>query len=502
MPADSHGVDFQALYDGAACGLLLTSRSGDVVEVNAAFCKWIGYSREELVGRKRLQDLLSMGAKIFHQTHWYPLLEMQGSVAEVSLEFLHRDGHKLPMLMNGLKRGHDGTIYHEMAVMLAADRHAFERELIKSRKEAEALLAQQQVARDALAVAEARLRQAIQSAGLYAWDVDLSNGARRFDDGVALLLGYPEPVPVSEELFSSRVAPPARDAERLARAGAIAGKPYELDFVVNGVDERQRILRSIGAGVEDASGKIAGVFGVLQDVTDASTSMQLIQDRALFTEQMIGIVSHDLRNPLAAILTSAHVLERSATEPPALRIAQRIRGSGERAIRLIEELLDFTQARIGGGLRLNKKPVDLHQVVSNAIDELRLSHPGRLLAHAVRGSGYCRADADRVTQLVGNLVSNALHYGNLDSLVTIETEITEGNASLSVHNLGRPIEPELLSTIFQPMVRGASGGDPLRNVGLGLFIVAKIAEAHLGSMTVSSSEESGTRFELSFPRDC
>ena len=122
-----------ALYDEAPCGLLVTSRAGLVLRANATFCRWLGISADELVGRHRLQDLLTMGGKIFHQTHWVPLLQMQGSVAEVKVEVMHRDGRRLPMLLNATRRIHDGVEYQQLALIIVSDRHKYERELLKAR---------------------------------------------------------------------------------------------------------------------------------------------------------------------------------------------------------------------------------------------------------------------------------------------------------------------------------------------------------------------------------
>src|SRR5471030_461138 len=115
MPTDNEQLpDSDELFDHAACGLLLTLPNGTIKRVNLTFCRWLGMEREALLGR-RIQDLLTMGGKIFHQTHWAPLLQIQGSVAEVKLEVVHRDGRKLPMVFNAMRREHSGVALHEVA---------------------------------------------------------------------------------------------------------------------------------------------------------------------------------------------------------------------------------------------------------------------------------------------------------------------------------------------------------------------------------------------------
>ena len=135
------------LYEHAPCGLLSTSANGTILRVNRTFCTWIGASAEELTGGKRIQDLLTVGCKIFHQTHWMPLLQMRGSVAEVQLDVLHHDGHAVPMLVNAVQRMIGGAMQHDMAMFTVVDRRMYERELLRARKRAEQLLASERAAR-------------------------------------------------------------------------------------------------------------------------------------------------------------------------------------------------------------------------------------------------------------------------------------------------------------------------------------------------------------------
>ncbi|MBY4897040.1 ATP-binding protein [Cupriavidus sp. AU9028] len=151
-----------ALYEQAPCGLLVTDVNGTILRINATFCRWVGYEAGELLG-KRLSTLLTMGGRLFHQTHWVPLLQIQGSIAEVKLDVLHRQGHTVPMLFNAQVRKQGDEVRHEIGTMVVNDRHAYERELLIARKKAEQALAAQREAqtelersRDALALADRR----------------------------------------------------------------------------------------------------------------------------------------------------------------------------------------------------------------------------------------------------------------------------------------------------------------------------------------------------------
>lgn len=230
---------------------------------------------------------------------------------------------------------------------------------------------------------------------------------------------------------------------------------------------------------------------------EASQHQAEARDRAVFAEQMIGIVSHDLRNPLATIAMASAILLRGDASPDQRRMLEKIKRSTERASHLISDLLDFTQARLGTGLSVDRGPLDLRALVAEAVEDLRTLHPARTLEHRHTGDGCCTADTRRLHQMIGNLVANAVAYGAPATPVTIHSAFAPGSFTLSVHNHGDPIPPELQARMFQPMTRGTS--DASRSVGLGLFIVHEIARAHGGAPFVDSAAERGTTIGAVFP---
>jgi phosphoserine phosphatase RsbU/P len=352
-----------------------TSTDGTFLRANRTFCNWVGVTPEALIGRRRFQDLLTMGGRIFHQTHWAPLLQMQTSISEVKLEVVHTDGTAIPMVFNAIRRqAEGGVLVHDLASFIARDRDKYERELVMSRERLEQLL--------------------VETARLHA------------------------------------------DAK----------------------------------------------------------------DRALFAEQMIGIVSHDLRNPMSSIQMGVQLLGESDPAPNQQRILTRIQRSAERANRLIADLLDFTQARVGTGLAVSTEEIDLHALVAETLDELGAVYAGRTLTHHRVGAGMCQADANRLQQLIGNLVSNAMAYGNPEQAVTVTSTVEAESFAITVHNEGQPIPASAQAGLFQPMTRGTSAASPGRSVGLGLFIVSEIAKAHGGKALVASTIEHGTTFTVVMPR--
>jgi sigma-B regulation protein RsbU (phosphoserine phosphatase) len=127
------------LYDNAPCGYLSTLLDGQIAKVNATLLNWLGYRREDLVGRRRFADLLTVGGKLYHETHFAPLLQMQGEVNGIALEMKAADGTRLPVLVTStVKTGGDGKpLLIRSMIFDARDRRAYEEELLRARRESD-----------------------------------------------------------------------------------------------------------------------------------------------------------------------------------------------------------------------------------------------------------------------------------------------------------------------------------------------------------------------------
>ena len=246
-----------------------------------------------------------------------------------------------------------------------------------------------------------------------------------------------------------------------------------------------------------------GLAVFLRDVTDERKAAETLQRQTEFEQQLVGIVSHDLRNPLNTIHLAATVLlRRDGHDDRTQKSLERISNSSERAGRLVRDLLDFTQARLGGGIRVRREALDLSQLLQSVAEELRTLFVANTFRVQTSGDPHGSWDGDRLAQIVSNLASNAAKYGAPNSAITLALEGEEHDAiTLSVHNTGSFIAPEARERLFEPMQRGAdakSDGD--RSVGLGLFIVRQIALAHQGSVSVDSDVRRGTEFRVRLPR--
>jgi|GEM_PF-1625501 len=227
-----------------------------------------------------------------------------------------------------------------------------------------------------------------------------------------------------------------------------------------------------------------------------------LYERALrkrFEQDLVGIVSHDLRSPLNAIsLAAESALHRGDTNERTQRSLRIIQSAAGRATRLVHDLLDYTQVLHGAELRIKREKFCLLHLAHEIAEELRASFPSAQHVFDCEGETEGDWDRDRMAQLLANLIGNASAYGG-GAPVSVRIIGNESDVSLHVHNDGEPIPAELIPEVFEPLRRGAGNGSA-GNIGLGLFIVNEIARAHGGTVTVQSSVQDGTTFSVSLPR--
>ena len=254
--------------------------------------------------------------------------------------------------------------------------------------------------------------------------------------------------------------------------------------------------------VRARDGRVLGVGGVVVDITERKQQEERLRQTAEFRERFLGVVSHDLRNPLNAILLSANALLRTEGIPAShTKMVRRIVTSGERMGRMIGELLDFTRGRLGGGIPIQPRRINLRHLSRHVLEELEVGFPGRELRLNAEGDFLGEWDPDRLAQLLGNLGKNALDYSPADTRVDFSLHGEGEGVRVEVHNEGPPIPRPLLAGIFEPFRRAVEGdAHPTSGLGLGLFIVQEIARAHGGTVEVRSSEGEGTTFTVRLPR--
>ena len=175
--------------------------------------------------------------------------------------------------------------------------------------------------------------------------------------------------------------------------------------------------------------------------------------------------------------------------------------AAERAERLVRDLLDFTQHAWAEAFRIQPRLGDLHVLLQTALEEVQAAFPHRRMELFQKGNGQGSWDPERLAQVAQNLISNALKYSPEDSVVQVHSTALPTGVSFSVHNKGAPIPTEKIAALFEPFQRAVGTVDKAtRSVGLGLYIVKQIVEAHGGAVTVRSTQKEDTTFTVSLPR--
>ena len=226
------------------------------------------------------------------------------------------------------------------------------------------------------------------------------------------------------------------------------------------------------------------------------------KETALARERLMGILGHDLRTPLTAITLGADDLVRNGNlEPEEHQTALGILASARRAARMVRDLLDFTRARLAGGIPLRRDPIDLRRVVDKVLAEIRTGVPERRITFQSEGDCLGSWDADRAAQVVSNLVGNAVQHGQAGTPVDVALKGNNAESViLEVANTAEPLSPaefaDLFSPFRNPAARANANSDGL---GLGLFIVHEIMRAHGGTVeTISAAGR--IRFRAVWPR--
>lgn len=289
--------------------------------------------------------------------------------------------------------------------------------------------------------------------------------------------------------------------EALLRRVIDTGEPLRgLEFEWPSDDEGPRRLFANYYPVKTLEGATLGVGAVVVDITERYRHEAQVQRTAEFRERFLGIVGHDLRNPLSAILVSARHLARGDLTEHQHDVVRRITRSAERMSGMIGELLDFARGRLGGGIPVERVPSDLFAIVRDAVEEMRSARPEREVRLEQHGDGNGEWDPGRMAQVVGNLVGNALGHGRPDAPVRVTCRGDGPQVVLAVQNDGTPIPPDEQEAIFSPFRRAEEVGSQVEGLGLGLFIVEQVVHGHAGTVGVTSNAEDGTTFTVTLPR--
>lgn len=297
------------------------------------------------------------------------------------------------------------------------------------------------------------------------------------------------------------------DVCRFVRGQLALAHVAVLILTVWGSDEH--LIEALAAGANDfvrkpvsdleVRARVAGLVRMSSLHGELVAAQRKLLVEAEFRERFMGILAHDLRQPLNSMSLACQTLCLAAGAPEVATSALAVhRRASQRMQRMIDELLDFTRSRPDDGIPIQRQATDLARIARTTVDELRSAWPKRELDVHADGPCLGKWDPDRLTQICGNLIANALEHSSPASRVEVRVHQLPRAAKLTVTNDGDAIPADILPTLFQPFRRGPTVRSSSDGVGLGLYIVAQIARAHGG--TVEASSRLGhTEFSVTLP---
>jgi sigma-B regulation protein RsbU (phosphoserine phosphatase) len=348
--------DFDDFFESSLCGFVITDGDGNISRINKRTAEWLNSKSEKFSG-KRFSDILSIGGRIYFETHLWPLLRMQGHFDEVAVELTDSGKGKIPVYINGYERRDENNKpeFIRFTLFRASDRRLYEENLQIARKLAEA-------------------------------------------------------------------------------------------------------------------------------------NLNIEQQNAVIREQFIAVLGHDLRNPLSGIMSAAQLLARAELGEREKKMINILQSSSKRMYEMIDNIMDLARGRLGGGITINPINVNLEELLNQVSDELKVASPERTIEYDFNISQSIECDPARISQLISNLLANAVTHGSHDQPVILKAICNEQFWEISVINQGKPIPKKALENLFHPFHRESSHSSH-NGLGLGLFIASEIAKAHNGTLTVNSDEQ-------------
>jgi two-component system CheB/CheR fusion protein len=347
-----------------------------------------------------------------------------------------------------------------------------------------------------LELGEQRLRLALDAGQMRVWDWNIATGAVKWTDNLEAVHGLTAGTfPGTIDGFRSIVHPDdrARVDEAIARA-IDEGTGYEVEFRNLRSDGTVGWICGIGRVLPDAAGRPARMIGVGLNVTERrrlteelAARVQELADADRRKDEFLGMLSHELRNPLTPLRTALELLRMGVSTPErTLSIAER---QVKQLMRLVDDLLDVSRIT-QGKIALRQETIALDEIVTRAVEVVRplLDERGHDFAVVLPPERvWLDADPARLTQVLANLLGNAIKYTPAGGSIRFVAEATEERVTIRVRDTGVGIAPDLLPHVFDLFVQGDRALDRERGgLGIGLTIVRRLVELHGGRVTARS----------------
>jgi PAS domain S-box-containing protein len=486
----------EELYEQAPCGYLSALADGIIVRVNQTFLNWTGHTREAVVG-KRLRDLLPLAGRVFYETHFDPLLRLQGFVREMALDIVCAGGRLLPVLVNSVQHRNAAgqVVITRSTIFDATERRTYERELLEARRHLERFATVVEASGDAILVTTP------------------DGAVESWNDGAERLFGY-SAEEATGRTVESLIVPPdlaGQHAEFLELMRA--GKQVQVETVRIHKDGR-RLDISLGLTPHiEPPGELTAVSAIIRDITQRRLMEARIQqaERLQSVATLAGGVAHEVNNQMAVVLGFGEfVLGTLGSEHPSAADVQSMVTAAGKAAQISRQLLAFSRQ-----LPMVRQDARLLDLVVRAGPKLeRLLGPEITLAIIGSSESRVNVDPDQIEQILIQLVTNARDAmpsgGNLRISVE-DLALTDADAAahpgdgvvsgpylvLRVADSGIGMDQATLGHAFQPFFTTKPFG---RGTGLGLAVVHGTVKQHGGHVWATSEPGGGTTVEIYLPR--
>ena len=491
------------------CATAITSVEGRFLSVNDDFLKILGGDAAHWVNQA-LARALPLPARIFLETHLWPLLRTSGELREVSLNLLSKDQRLVPVLVNARIGHYEGTECVAWVFFVSQERTRFETELIKARGLAQTLATD-------LTKAHAFLERAGRLAGVGAWRLDLKTSQVEWSDETCRIHEVPLGHRPTLDEAIDYCAPAERPVIQQAIAQCIAqGTPWDMELRIQTAKGRGIWVRAVGeVEYEDPVNRIKPVrlIGALQDITAHQAAEQELRDAKRAADEasaakssFLANMSHEIRTPLSAVLGMHRMLQNTDLKPGQSDLLGKANMAGHGLMDIINDVLDLAKIE-AGEMSINTQPfqprklfeelMDIHGVVAQA-KGLKLT-----LDTAAELPVWIVGDRFRLRQVLSNLLGNALKF-TTNGAVTLSTRVRQDASQswveLVVRDSGVGISEEAIGRLFTPFVQAdESTTRQFGGTGLGLSIVRNLAQMMGGDARVSSTLGVGSEFTITLP---
>ncbi|MCC9197588.1 ATP-binding protein [Arthrobacter sp. zg-Y820] len=517
--ATAGGTDYEAHFHHAACGYLVLTTDGFILDVNRTLLTWTGHSREKLLGTN-VVDLLPIGDQVLYAAYAVPQLAVSGCYNEMAAELVSAAGEHIPVLLSGVRsksenKGDDIDV-DRIAVFNASERRRHERELLAALRKAEAAEAARAAAEEELrekqkalvekdrvlkaSLAASKEREALLNTVLNAVDVGLLVVDK--DGDVVLTNAHLKSAwtRVAGEIAPGRARPffgpdrvtPLCDAESPLRRAA-AGESFSNQLLWFGpLDGGHQTALSVSARPIKTDGALSGSVVAYTDVSPLVTALAA-------QEEFVASVSHELRTPLTSIMGYLDLaLDEEGSSPEVTSALQVALRNSERLLALVSDLLSVAS----GAQKIDRRPVNLAEIVRSGIVSMAPKARANQvdLVTEIPETLTVEVDPQRLAQVVDNLLSNAVKYSPDGGTVRVALSEEGQEIRLEVSDTGIGMdegEQDKVFTKFFRAHRAVTSAVP--GVGLGLVITKSILEAHGGGLSFVSSPGQGSVFTVSLP---